>query len=412
MNIKSLLISIAIYATVISAATCPGPFIIKTFTNKDEFNTGADVSVTIDTAGYKLIGGGFQTSGFLLTKSYPTSTTTWTINAHAITASVGPGPVTAYAIGLYDPDNCWTVQQVVSGPSSLGSETGSGTAVCPSGTTLVGGGATTDRYLATNYPDTVRGSSTSASQWSSSFGSASSSFVGPSSTGLSVYAMCLKPTGTGYSSGNFINNAAGSTAFSARSTNRLQIVGGGFIVNGQYGAVSLSYNSSNAWEVTSNQQSGTSVQSLSIGLSFSGSSSPSPSSGTSTTGQTSAPQKTCIGQIITTPRTTQGGYWISGSTSYQIYDIVVKNQGECPIVRATYDSFFTGPNNAGVFQKWNIGESSSSQILGSELNLFGNSIPAGGERSGYGVIVYNATGATYVASGPTTFCSSSCTNFA
>jgi len=406
MNTKSIVIALAMCGTIIAAA-CPGPLIIKNFTVVEDLNTGTDLSATIDVAGYKLIGGGFYTPAAFLTKSYPSSSTTWTINAHGVTADVGPTRVYAYALGLYDPDNCWTVEQVVTGPSSQGSETGSGTAVCPYGTTLVGGGATTDRYLSTNYPDTVRGSATSASQWSSSFGSASSAFVGPTTTGLTVYAMCLKPTGSGYSSGNFINNAAGSIPYYARSTNRLQIVGGGFIVNGQYGAISQSYNSSNAWEVNGQQGSGTSVQSLSIGLSFSGSSSTDKSTSESPT----SPQKTCSGQIITTARSSQGGYWTSGSTSYQIYDIEVKNLGECPIIRATYDSIFTGPNSPAVFQKWNIGDSpSGDQILGSEFNLFGNSIPAGGSRSGYGAIVSNSSGVTFVAKGPTTFCSASCTN--
>eukprot|EP01111_Echinosteliopsis_oligospora_P006182 TRINITY_DN2022_c0_g1_i1.p1 TRINITY_DN2022_c0_g1~~TRINITY_DN2022_c0_g1_i1.p1 ORF type:complete len:143 (+),score=31.15 TRINITY_DN2022_c0_g1_i1:118-546(+) len=118
----------------------------------------------------------------------------------------------------------------------------------------------------------------------------------------------------------------------------------------------------------------------------------------------------CYGRIITSPRA-NGGSWTDQGTTYQIYDISVQNLGSCPIIRATYDSFFTGPNSAiGVSQKWNIGDSpSGSQILGSEINIY-NGVAPGTTYSGAGAVVFNATGATGVAKGPTTFCSATCTN--
>jgi len=373
MNTRTLqLLIVALFATTAWGATCPSPILLKTF-SKSSYGSGATVAVGAE-PGYVIIGGGF--TGQILRESYVEATAppVWVITTSPVTASVGPATTTAYAIGLYDPDHCYQVSYVTSNAAGVNAQTGTASASCPAGSTLVGGGARTDRFIVENYPNTIRGDATSANTWTASFASASG-FVANSTKGITAYAVCLTPTGSGYSLGNFINNAgptAGANPASSSSTNPFKLAGGGFRSNG---LVDASYNATGAWKSVNGGYStfgdGTSIQSVSLGLSQSGSSTtPSTSGPVTSAPSTSAPSKTCSGQIITTARpSSQGGSWTSGNTQYQIYDIAVKNTGQCTIIRATYDSLFTGPNRPGVSQKWNIGDSpSGDQILGSTID--------------------------------------------
>eukprot|EP01111_Echinosteliopsis_oligospora_P017627 TRINITY_DN770_c0_g1_i1.p1 TRINITY_DN770_c0_g1~~TRINITY_DN770_c0_g1_i1.p1 ORF type:complete len:423 (+),score=131.41 TRINITY_DN770_c0_g1_i1:88-1356(+) len=421
MNIsvsKSALLLAALFVCSSIAATCPSPLIVKSFSNAVNSAGTTTATVGVDVAGgYRLIGGGF--TGRNVRESYVEATAppVWVVTTAPVTASAaGPATTTVFAIGLYDPNNCYQVSYQTSAPAGVNAETGTASAVCPAGSTLVGGGARSDRFLVENYPNTIRGDATSASTWTASFASASG-FVANSTTGITAYAICVTPTGTGYSLGNFINNAgptAGANPASSSATVPYLLAGGGFRSNG---LVDASYNVSGVWRSITGGYStlgdGSSIQSVALGLSqsVSSSSAPTTSSTPAPANPTSAPTKSCVGQIVTTPRAaSQGGSWVDRGTTYQIYDIGVKNTGNCPIIRATYDSLFTGPNSPGVSQKWNIGSSpSGDQILGSEISVY-NGVAPGSTLNGAGAVVFNATGVTGVAKGPTVFCSATCTN--
>eukprot|EP01111_Echinosteliopsis_oligospora_P001895 TRINITY_DN1277_c0_g1_i1.p1 TRINITY_DN1277_c0_g1~~TRINITY_DN1277_c0_g1_i1.p1 ORF type:complete len:423 (-),score=107.52 TRINITY_DN1277_c0_g1_i1:81-1349(-) len=422
MNSVRILI-VALLATAIYAA-CPSGVVLKQF-SASQYTEGGSVSVSVD-AGYKLIGGGFE--GQYLRESYPSSSDTWTVTTSPVTADVGPAITTAYAIGLYDPENCYTISIVQTAPQGVNTASFSGSAICNYPSILVGGGAKTDRFLSQNFPNPTRGDSTSAYAWTALFASASG-FVANSTTGLTVYALCATSTSpSSYILKNYVTFTSGSAAAAAPG---FLLAGGGVSTNG--GLISASYNSSNSWTNTvsgsTNIGEGKTFQNVALGIQDSIFPTNTPTSAPTNTPTsaptntptsaptntpTSAPTKSCYGQINTVARSaSQGGRWVTDNTVYQIYDISVQNLGDCPIVRATYDSIFTGPNSPGVSQKWNIDDSpSGDQILGSSFNLFGNSVAPGTTRGGYGVIVYNATGVTFVAKGPTTFCDASCTNSA
>lgn len=101
------------------------------------------VSVTVD-AGYKIISGGAKVdygscSGQLLVASYPQTSTTWFAKSKDHSVSC-PGTVTAFAVGIYDPNDEWDVQ-IVSVESPTAATIVTSTATVPSGYTLTGGGA-------------------------------------------------------------------------------------------------------------------------------------------------------------------------------------------------------------------------------------------------------------------------------
>lgn len=374
---NSCILLLVLFVSAIAANNCPSTLIINTF-SASQFTSGGAVIASVP-EGYKLIGGGFQ--GKNLRESYPLNATSWSVRTSAITASAaGPTTVTAYAIGLYDPENFWDVEVVESPPLEEGQITGSGSAGCRIGTTLVGGGAITDRFLTENYPNTIFDDATTANTWTASFGSASG-FVAPTSTGLVVYALCIRPTGSGYSLNNLISSSATTTQNSqpttTTATTSFTLGGGGFRTVGNNALATASYEStSNKWTSVG---TGSSVQSLALGLTLSQCTSESGSDSSSTIAPTTAPlpAASCYGEVKIVARA--GSSWTSDSTDYTIFDVSVINHGTCAITSASFPYYFV--QRGVITQSWNLNLQSAQ---------------------GYGTVeVYNpiAPGATYTVAG-------------
>ena len=97
------------------------------------------ISVTVD-ADYKIISGGAQViqPDVRIVENYPTSATTWMVKATTYAAAKS-GNVTAFAIGLYDPDDEWDV--VIDSQQSSTSNLPYVESSVPSGYLRTGGGA-------------------------------------------------------------------------------------------------------------------------------------------------------------------------------------------------------------------------------------------------------------------------------
>jgi hypothetical protein len=93
----------------------------RQFSNTSSVASHPSVTVTVE-QGYKLVGGGaiidpVEPSNFL-TASYPVSPVSWYAEGkdHEI---ISPASITAFAIGLYDPDDIWDVQFVAQNSAVL-----------------------------------------------------------------------------------------------------------------------------------------------------------------------------------------------------------------------------------------------------------------------------------------------------
>lgn len=166
----------------------PPPFKVQVFSQTSAITNHPQVTVGLP-AGYKLIGGGAQVNwrgnGNLLVASYPNGNT-WTAQSkdHMIS---DPSSITAWAIGLEDPNNQWEVKIQSAKVPTNDYVVGNVTVNLPPGFSRTGGGAMSEiggegRLLTSSYPNGVGG-------WSVT----DKDHQKPQSGWLTAYVIGLKP---------------------------------------------------------------------------------------------------------------------------------------------------------------------------------------------------------------------------
>lgn len=100
-------------------------------------------------------------------------------------------------------------------------------------------------------------------------------------------------------------------------------------------------------------------------------------------------QTPCFARITASPR--EGSSWVSGSTTYQIYDITATNAGSCTLLRVV--GYFSGTDGT-ITEGWNY-DISSGLITG-----YGDELPPGAVFMGAGFITANSSAVTLALDRP------------
>eukprot|EP01112_Ceratiomyxa_fruticulosa_P010397 TRINITY_DN2750_c0_g1_i2.p1 TRINITY_DN2750_c0_g1~~TRINITY_DN2750_c0_g1_i2.p1 ORF type:complete len:291 (-),score=56.02 TRINITY_DN2750_c0_g1_i2:418-1290(-) len=175
----------------------------------------------------KIIGGGLQSApSWYATKSYPIDTHNWFVQSRPVVADQSPIEVIGFAVVLYDPLNKYDVQYYSSSAVGAGQPQGSASVTVPSPYVLVGGGFSTDEFIAGSHP--------SNTAWTADF--TVSPLSGFSEDGVIAYAVGLKAN-DGSTIQNHISSSTqqassvGQTIGSyAQASSNYRTTGGGMIV--------------------------------------------------------------------------------------------------------------------------------------------------------------------------------------
>lgn len=114
---SSIILIIALSIPLGAQTPCDGNWEIKLFSQTSEKAAHPSVTLTVDN-GYKILGGGASLNfepgpgipGSLLTESYPKSETEWIASGKDHSNFHFPSTITAYAIAIFDPNNCWEIE--------------------------------------------------------------------------------------------------------------------------------------------------------------------------------------------------------------------------------------------------------------------------------------------------------------
>lgn len=192
---------------------------IQLFTQTSPSAQHPSTTLTVP-SGYKIIGGGaldhYSEPGNMLTASYPLSPTEWFV-AGKDQEKASPATVTAFAFGLFDPDNEWDVV-IASNTSPFKLPHPQAIARLPAGYVMTGGGAFVNytgvgNILTASYPD-------SDSSWQAR--SKDQDISDPAL--ITAYAIGIKHNQLLHGARHSITNATGATA--AHPTAQVEVASG------------------------------------------------------------------------------------------------------------------------------------------------------------------------------------------